>query len=254
MRQLEKVEEKQTEGGNLNTGKQLFERTGFDISVIDVVKSYRIGEEMFNALNGVTCSMPSGNVTVIQGPSGCGKTTLMNLLGGVDILDSGKVLVGSDELIKTTDESWLSRYRLNDVGFIFQAFNLIPGLTAFDNLQLPMTVAGMSAAERKERGHALLDLVGMRQKADKRPDELSGGEQQRVAIALALVNDPPLILADEPTGNLDSTNAMIVTDLLCELAHKSGKTVAIATHDSMVGERGDQRLYMRDGGFVEATV
>ena len=235
----------------MSINRQLFERSGFEVSVNDVIRTYRVADDVINALNSLSCNITQGEVTVIQGPSGCGKTTLMNILGGVDNLDGGKVLIGDYEFTGSASESWLSRYRLCDVGFIFQAYNLIPGLTVLDNLQLPMAVMGMGNSEREKRAYALLDLVGIRQKAEKRPEELSGGEQQRVAIALALVNDPPLVLADEPTGNLDSVNAEIVTDLLCDLAHKFGKTVVIATHDSLIGERGDRRLFMRDGQFEE---
>lgn len=235
----------------MGANSQLFERTGFEVRVNEVVRTYRVANDVINALNSLSCTISQGEVTVIQGPSGCGKTTFMNILGGVDNLDGGKVLIGDFEFTGSASEPWLSRYRLSEVGFIFQAYNLIPGLTVLDNLQLPMAVMGMMNTDREKRGYALLDLVGIRQKAEKRPDELSGGEQQRVAIALALVNDPPLVLADEPTGNLDSVNAGIVTDLLCDLAHKFGKTVVIATHDSVIGERGDRRLFMRDGQFEE---
>jgi ABC-type lipoprotein export system ATPase subunit len=233
----------------MSKNDHLFERSGFAITVNGLYKSYRVGEDVFKALNGVSCTIPQGRVTVVQGPSGCGKTTLMNIMGGVDVADSGEVGIGDRELTAEKDERRLAQYRLKDVGFVFQAFNLIPGLTALDNLQLPMTVVGKGRNERVARGHALLDLVGMGKKANKRPEELSGGEQQRVAIALALVNDPPLLLADEPTGNLDSSNAIIVTDLLCSLAHDFGKTILITTHDPFVGGRGDNQLHMRDGVF-----
>lgn len=233
------------------TSKDLFKREGSEILVSDLYKSYRIGEEVYSALAGVTCRIQRGQVTVVQGPSGCGKTTLMNILGGVDTCDEGAVKIGPYDLTAQKQESVLAGYRLNDVGFVFQAFNLIPGLTALDNLQLPMVVLGRSRKEASERGTALLGLVGLADKRNKRPDELSGGEQQRVAIALSLVNDPPLILADEPTGNLDTSNATRVTDLLCSLAHGFGKTVVITTHDPRVGERGDQDLHMRDGRIQE---
>jgi ABC-type lipoprotein export system ATPase subunit len=235
---------------NVKESQGLFQRSGFSVNVRGLEKKYVAGGMVFHALNDVACDMPSGQVTVCQGPSGCGKTTLMNILGGVDRAEGGSVSVGGIDLAQEKDEHKLARYRLNEVGFVFQAFNLIPGLSALDNLQLPMTVVNKRREERNERGHALLKLVGMEQKSGKRPDELSGGEQQRVAIALALVNDPPLILADEPTGNLDSNNARIVIELLCSLAHDFGKTVVITTHDSLVAEKGDQRLYMRDGQFT----
>ncbi len=232
----------------------LFKQEGLDISVENVVKTYRTGEETHQALQGVTCDVNRGAVMIIQGPSGCGKTTFLNLLGGIDRSDSGKIQVGNWQLNGNITERDLARYRLEEVGFIFQAFNLIPGLNALDNLQLPMTVSGMKHRDRVERAHALLKLVDLDKKALKRPDELSGGEQQRVAAALALVNDPMLILADEPTGNLDSKNAMILTDLLVSLAHGFKKTVLIATHDPAVGARGDIVLQFRDGTIDHTEV
>lgn len=229
----------------------LFKKLGFDVEVRDIHKSYRVGDEVYEALKGVSCDIPRGKVTTIQGPSGCGKSTLLNMLSGVDHPDRGTVQVGDRNLSATRAERELSRYRLLEVGFVFQSFNLISGLTAFGNLQLPMTVAGWSRAEQRERGEALLELVGMAQKKEKRPDALSGGEQQRVAVALALVNDPALILADEPTGNLDTVNARRATDLLWSLAHDFNKTVVITTHDPLVAERGDIVRHMRDGRFVD---
>jgi ABC-type lipoprotein export system ATPase subunit len=229
----------------------LFKSEGFDVHVDDVHKSYRVGEEIYEALKGVSCKIPKGKVTTIQGPSGCGKSTLLNMLSGVDHPDSGSVRIGLRELGRERSERVLAKYRLHEVGFVFQSFNLISGLTAFGNLQLPMTVAGWSRDEQRERGEKLLELVGMAQKREKRPDALSGGEQQRVAVALALVNDPVLILADEPTGNLDTANARRVTDLLWSLAHNFNKTVVITTHDPLVAERGDIVRQMRDGRFVD---
>lgn len=226
----------------------LFKRPGVDVGAREIFKQYRIGNTTYLVLNGISENFPSGEVSVIQGPSGCGKTTFLNMLGGIDTPDAGQVLI--EERPQQMIEVDLSRFRLYDVGFIFQAFNLIPGLAALDNLQLPMTVAGKKHQERLERGRALLELVGMRDKALKRPDELSGGEQQRVAIAVALVNDPPLILADEPTGNLDTRNGMIVADLLCSLAHDHRKTVIICTHDPAIAAKGDRIIHMRDGVFV----
>jgi ABC-type lipoprotein export system ATPase subunit len=154
----------------------------------------------------------------------------------------------------------LARYRLKDVGFVFQSFNLIPGLTVDANLQLPMAVAGIPPHERGIKARRLLDLVGVADKRGKRPEQLSGGEQQRVAIALSLVNDPPLILADEPTGNLDSKNTAVVVKLLRMLAHDWHKTIIVSTHDPLVAEQGDQIFMMRDGTIdggqkaVDATI
>jgi ABC-type lipoprotein export system ATPase subunit len=227
----------------------LFERAGYRVAVDRVWKSYRAGGEVFNALKGVTCSMSDGQVTVIQGPSGCGKSTLLNMVGGVDHQDRGQLTVGPRNLDEACSERELAAFRLREVGFVFQTHNLIAGLTALENLLLPMTVAGWDRATQQSRAHALLDVVGMADKLKKRPDALSGGEQQRVAVALALVNDPPLILADEPTGNLDTANATRVTDLLCLLAREFKKTVVITTHDPVVARRGDRVLQMRDGRF-----
>lgn len=223
----------------------LFHRPGMEVSVRGLSKQYRVGDIVYPVLKGINCDVRPRQVAILQGPSGCGKTTFLNLLGGIDQADAGQIQIGGVSLERM--ESDLARYRLLDVGFVFQAYNLIPGLSTLDNLQLPMTVAGRRHRERVERVHALLELVGMHDKIAKRPDELSGGEQQRVAIAVALVNDPPLLLADEPTGNLDSVNGSIVADLLCELAHEYGKTVVICTHDPAVGTRGDRIYRMRDG-------
>lgn len=230
----------------MTTAKSLFCIPGMKTSVQGLFKEYRVREFTYPALQGVSFDAQESAVTIIRGPSGCGKSTLLNLLGGIDRATKGKLLVGERDLGQIGERN-LERYRLCDVGFVFQAYNLIPSLTALQNLELPMTAAGKNRAERAERGKELLELVGMRDKASKRPDELSGGEQQRVAISLALVNDPPLLLADEPTGNLDSHNGKIVTDLLCLLAHDYGKTVIIATHDPAIAARGDQVLEMRDG-------
>ena len=225
--------------------RNLFRRPGMEFSIRGLVKQYKVGDSIYPVLKGINCDLQPGQVAIIQGPSGCGKTTFLNMLGGVDEPDGGQIRIGGVNLERV--ESDLARYRLLDVGFVFQAFNLIPGLSGLDNLQLPMAVAGRRHSERVERSHDLLELVGMQEKAAKRPDELSGGEQQRVAIAIALVNDPPLILADEPTGNLDSVNGGIVADLLCALARDYGKTAVICTHDPAVGVRGDQILRMHDG-------
>jgi len=230
--------------------KALFDRPGFDVQVTLVHKAYRVGEDLYEALKGISCRMERGKVTIVQGPSGCGKSTLLNMLSGIDHPDLGAVIIGERDLAKMRTERELADFRLHEVGFIFQAFNLVPGLTAFDNLRLPMTVAGWTKAQQNDRAQRLFELVDMAHKSGKRPDALSGGEQQRVAVALALANDPPLILADEPTGNLDTVNARRVTDLLCSLAHDFNKTVVITTHDPVVARRGDNVLYMRDGSLA----
>jgi putative ABC transport system ATP-binding protein len=185
----------------------------------------------------------------LMGPSGCGKTTLLNILGGVDHASGGEIQVGEQKLMALSERD-LEKYRLHRVGFVFQFFNLIPTLTAIENLELPMVVADVGAAERKQRAQGLLDMVGLGAKGHKRPEELSGGEQQRVAVALSLANDPSLILADEPTGNLDTGNTETITSLFLSLAEKYGKTVIMASHDPKAVEHFKKVYNMRDGNFV----
>jgi putative ABC transport system ATP-binding protein len=185
----------------------------------------------------------------LMGPSGCGKTTLLNLLGGVDQPTKGKIVVG-DRAIDALTERELERYRLLGVGFVFQFFNLIPTLTAYENLELPMLIAGVAAGERTKRCEGLFEMVGLAEKARKRPEELSGGEQQRVAVALALANDPALILADEPTGNLDTENTASIAALFASLAERHGKTVIMASHDPKAVEQFKKIYDMRDGRFI----
>lgn len=183
-----------------------------------------------------------------MGPSGCGKTTLLNIVAGMDRATSGTVKVGATD-VTLLGERELENYRLRRVGYIFQFFNLIPSLSALDNLELPQLLAGVDKAKRTERSLELLEKIGLKAKAHKRPEELSGGEQQRVAICLALVNDPPLIVGDEPTGNLDSKNRDVVIDLLISLAKNENKAVIIATHDPKVANAFAQVYNMRDGEF-----
>ena len=201
------------------------------------------------ALKGVDWQIRAGEAVALMGPSGCGKTTLLNLLGGVDHASAGDIQVGAQKL-GTLSERDLEKYRLLRVGFVFQFFNLIPTLTAMENLELPMLIADLEPGRRKERIQGLLDMVGLGDKGHKRPEELSGGEQQRVAVALSLANDPSLILADEPTGNLDTGNTETITALFLSLAEKYGKTVIMASHDPKAVEHFKKVYNMRDGGFV----
>jgi len=190
-----------------------------------------------------------GEAVALMGPSGCGKTTLLNILGGVDHPTSGEILVG-DQKLTSLSERELEKYRLHKVGFVFQFFNLIPTLTATENLELPMLIADVDPAARKRRTDGLLQMVGLETKGHKRPEELSGGEQQRVAVALSLANDPSLILADEPTGNLDTENTKTIATLFLSLAEKYGKTVIMASHDPKAVEQFKKVYNMRDGNFV----
>ncbi|HWH77447.1 MAG TPA: ABC transporter ATP-binding protein, partial [Candidatus Binatus sp.] len=178
-----------------------FKNRGVDVNVNQLTKSYETSAEQVRALKGVDWRIAPGEAVALMGPSGCGKTTLLNILGGVDHATGGNVQVGDLKLMSLSERD-LEKYRLHRVGFVFQFFNLIPTLTAIENLELPMLIAGVGPAERKQRTQGLLDMVGLGVKGHKRPEELSGGEQQRVAVALSLANDPALILADEPTGNL----------------------------------------------------
>ena len=226
-----------------------FKNRGVDVNVNQLTKSYETSAEQVRALKGVDWRIAPGEAVALMGPSGCGKTTLLNILGGVDHATGGNVQVGDLKLMSLSERD-LEKYRLHRVGFVFQFFNLIPTLTAIENLELPMLIAGVGPAERKQRTQGLLDMVGLGVKGHKRPEELSGGEQQRVAVALSLANDPALILADEPTGNLDSGNTETITSLFLSLAEKYGKTVIMASHDPKAVEHFKQVYNMRDGNFV----
>jgi putative ABC transport system ATP-binding protein len=228
-----------------------FKHAGVKVDVKGLSKRYRVGPEEVNALRPTDWSVDTGKAVAIMGPSGCGKTTLLNLLGGVDRPSSGTIRIDNDDLTGMNERS-LEKHRLLKVGFIFQFFNLIPSVTAAENLELPMVMAGVPDAECRARALTLLSLVGLQAKSAKRPEELSGGEQQRVAIALALANDPALILADEPTGNLDSANAAVIAKLLNSLASDYGKTVIMVSHDPKTVEYFPTVYGMRDGLFVAA--
>ncbi len=226
---------------------QLFKSPGPTVKLAEVTKRYRTAAEEVHALQQVGWEVEAGKAVSIMGPSGCGKTTLLNLVGGMDRPTSGKVFVDGRDLTASSERD-LELYRLHKVGFVFQFYNLIPTLTALQNVQLPLAVAGRS--DGFDRASELLRIVGLEGKALKRPEELSGGEQQRVAIAVALANDPALILADEPTGNLDSANAAIIANLLCSLAADFGKTVIMVSHDAKLTEQFPLSFTMRDGRFI----
>jgi putative ABC transport system ATP-binding protein len=214
----------------------------------NVRKNYHTAAGDVVALKGIDLQIAPGQAMALMGPSGCGKTTLLNLLGGMDRASDGSIVVDGDDITQYSERQ-LEKYRLLKVGVMFQFFNLIPTLTTTENLELPMLVANVEREERMERVRNLLAMVGLSHKADKRPEELSGGEQQRVAVCLALVNDPAIILADEPTGNLDSANLELISNLLRSLASEYGKTVIVASHDPKVVEHFHRIYYMRDGAF-----
>jgi len=216
------------------------------ITCTDVVKVYRIGKVEIPALRGLSMSVERGEMISIMGPSGAGKTTLLNILGGLDRATAGTIMVG-DVSLGFTPAYQLVNYRRKVVGHIFQNLNLIPTLTAKENVELPMIAAGVPRRERQARAEELLSIVDLFDRMDHKPDELSGGEQQRVAIACALANDPPIILADEPTGELDSETSKIVVDYLVSINRKYGKTIIMVTHNPLVAAATERILRIEDG-------
>jgi len=219
------------------------------VATVDLEKNYKLGEVTVDALRGVTITLKKGEFVAVMGPSGSGKTTLLNLIGALDRPSKGDVYVGGEDLSKMSDRN-LTSIRRKKIGFVFQFYNLIPVLTAFENVELPMLIAGVPKKEREERATQLLKIVGLVDRAHHRPDELSGGEQQRVAIARALANKPSIILADEPTGDLDTKTGTEVVGALREMAKKEGVTVIVVTHDPVVADMADRILEMRDGKIL----
>ncbi|MDW8048270.1 MAG: ABC transporter ATP-binding protein [Nitrososphaerota archaeon] len=223
---------------------------GLDVIVKDVFKIYRIGKVEVHALRGLSAHIEDGEIVSIIGPSGSGKTTLLNLIGGLDRPTAGSIRVGSIEVSELKPHE-LTKYRRKTVGYIFQNLNLIPTLTAAENVELPMMALGISRKQRTEKVKNLLEIVGLSYRMDHKPEELSGGEQQRVAIASALANDPPVILADEPTGELDTLNAKLVTDYLIRVSRELEKTVILVTHDPNVARAADRIMRIEDGVIKE---
>lgn len=204
-----------------------------------------MGKTVNPVLKHINLEVQEGDYLAIMGPSGSGKTTLMNLIGCLDVPTSGTYLLGDIDIGKCSSKQ-LSDIRNREIGFVFQSFHLLPKMTAVDNVALPLLYAGVSKAERMERAHAALETVGLGDRADFRPDQLSGGQSQRVAIARAIVNHPRLLLADEPTGALDSASGMQVMDLFGEL-HENGSTIIMITHDRGVAEHAQKIRFIRDG-------
>ena len=207
-----------------------------------------MGETKVQALKDVNLEIERGSFTVVMGPSGSGKSTLLYLLGGLDWATSGTIEVDGEEIEKM-DENALAIYRRSKVGFVFQSFNLISSMPSVENVAFPLRFARIPNRERKERSQKLLEQLALTDRADHKPAELSGGQQQRVAIARALVNDPPLILADEPTGNLDSGTGLSIMQLLSDLNH-AGKTVIVVTHDPRMRQFATNMVYLLDGSIV----
>ncbi|HEY4947010.1 MAG TPA: ABC transporter ATP-binding protein, partial [Acidimicrobiales bacterium] len=219
------------------------------IEAHDVWKTYRNGSLEVDALRGVSVEIRSGEYVAITGPSGSGKSTLMHILGCLDVPTSGTFhLAGED--VSTMSEEELAHVRNRRIGFVFQQFNLLASMSAWRNVELPLLYAGVERSERKRRALGALERVGLDTRVDHRPGELSGGQQQRVAMARALVTDPDLILADEPTGNLDSVSAADVLGLLDEL-HRSGRTIVLITHEADLAEAADRTMRIRDGEILD---
>ena len=208
-------------------------------------KIYPMGAEEVRALDGVSVSFRRGSFWAIMGPSGSGKSTMMNIIGCLDRLTSGRYLLESKD-VSFLDDDELSEFRLRHLGFIFQSFNLIPQLTVQRNIELPLYYLGWEAEESAERAKELARMVGLEERLNHRPTELSGGQMQRVAIARALANDPQILLADEPTGNLDSTTGVQILKLLVEL-NDQGKTIIMVTHEDHIAKHAKIRLHMKDG-------
>ncbi len=214
-----------------------------------VWKTYRSGQIRVEALRNIDMEVATGEMVAIMGPSGCGKTTLLNCLAGLDTVDEGDIYVQGDNLRDLSDNERTS-YRAKHMGFVFQDFNLLPMLTAVENVELPMLIAEISSRKARKRALELLERVGLAERARHRPAELSGGQRQRVTVARALINNPAIVWADEPTGNLDSEAATDIMDLLGRFNSENRQTFVIVTHDLEVGRRANRIIAMRDGVIV----
>jgi len=222
------------------------------IEAQQVKKIYRSGHLRVEALSGIDMAVEQGEMVAIMGPSGCGKTTLLNCLSGLDTIDEGNVFIKGDNLRDLSDNE-RTAYRARNMGFIFQDFNLLPVLSAVENVELPMLVSKIPGKKARKRALEMLDIVGLADRALHRPAELSGGQRQRVTVARALTNDPAIVWADEPTGNLDSDTAQEILDLLIRLNRENKQTFIIVTHDIEVGKLTNRILTMRNGQIVSTN-
>ncbi|MGA0898887.1 MAG: ABC transporter ATP-binding protein [Luteolibacter sp.] len=215
-----------------------------------VSKSYYKGSTVVTPLQALDLEVPKGEFLALMGPSGSGKTTLLNLLSGIDSPTSGSLIIAGAN-ISTLKQRELTAWRAKHVGYIFQLYHLVPVLTAFENVELPLLLSGLSKAERRERVHTALKLVGLADRHHHTPAELSGGQEQRVAIARAIVADPPLLVADEPTGDLDRDSATRILELLRELGTEQSKTIVMVTHDARAAAAADRTLHLEKGQLLE---
>lgn len=220
------------------------------IDATGVVKTYDTGKVQVRALRGVTLPVRRGEMVAIMGPSGCGKTTLLNCLSGLDDIDSGTVLIDGADL-STLGDARRTEFRARRMGFVFQLYNLLPVLSAVENVELPLLVSGVSAREARAKAEGSLEQVHLIDWASHKPAELSGGQRQRVTIARALVNKPAIVWADEPTGDLDSTNAGEILDLMVDLNARFAQTFVLVTHDPNIAKRTHRIIYMTDGLIVD---
>jgi putative ABC transport system ATP-binding protein len=220
------------------------------VRATDVAKTYDTGRIKVRALRGISLSVKRAEIIAIMGPSGCGKTTLLNCLSGLDSIDSGTIVVDGGDINRLSDNK-KTEFRARRMGFIFQFYNLLPVLSAIENVELPLLVSGTSSREARKRAYAALEQVHLTDWAHHRPAELSGGQRQRVTVARALVNDPAIVWGDEPTGDLDSTNAQEIMDLICELNAQRSQTFVLVTHDAKIAARTNRVVYMVDGLIVD---
>jgi putative ABC transport system ATP-binding protein len=220
------------------------------VEVRGLTKVYGQGDTAVTALDHVNVTVEQGEFVAVMGPSGCGKSTLLNLVGGLDKPSDGQVLIDGIDIATMSDQT-ITELRRRRLGFVFQFFNLIPVLTTVENAALPLTLDGVKPADANERARDWLRKVGLGDKLDSRPDQLSGGQQQRVAVARALVTDPALVLADEPTGNLDSKSADEIANLLKQAAEEWGRAIVMVTHDTLIASHARRIVFMRDGHIVD---
>ena len=220
------------------------------VECIDVTKTYRQGQVTVQALQDISLQIDKGEFLAVAGPSGSGKTTLLNMIGGLDLLDSGSIVVDG-ETLESLSASQLADLRLHKIGFVFQAYNLIPVLSAIENVEYVMLLQGLPLAERRVKSRAILDEVGLEGKYHRRPAELSGGQQQRVAVARAIVSNPAIVLADEPTANLDSKTGQGLLEMMKQMNSEKQITFIFSTHDRMVMEYARRLVKLKDGRLVD---
>jgi putative ABC transport system ATP-binding protein len=222
------------------------------IQIRNLTKSFKKGPNLITPLQELSLEVPRGEFLALMGPSGSGKTTLLNLIAGIDTPTAGDLVVDGNDVARLS-RARLTKWRSRHVGYIFQLYHLIPILSAFENVELPLLLIPLSRSERRTRVDAALDLVGLADRSHHRPTELSGGQEQRVAIARAIVHDPELLVADEPTGDLDRESAASILDLLASLAKDHGKTIIMVTHDPRAAAKADRTLHLEKGRLIEQS-